>query len=623
MPLGYKYAERDVDSFVDWSAVGKNLSDALATEAQDRRDKIQAFEDQNLKDIDFLNRAPQGKYEPANKFTNTFAHDVKEQNAINYKLLRSGKLDPRQFTLNRQNMMNGTNQLFDLQKTYQSEFDKRMEGIQAGDLQALNIANMEYVEMFGDFSKSKGIINPLDGTVNIGIMAPNPKTGVMELTKDVMPVSVAMGKLKTEIKTFKVDDEINNSIKAFGDRKEAIYNAATITGAGTITELTGIGALEKYPKIKGFQNTITEFNKAVDGTIASYFSNSYHLSSVLTENLGKYNAKSYVYDKDIAAKDKTKLLLKIDPSTGIPVLDESAPHFAEQKKEAEAWVRTQIMNRLDSERKISTTSQLSQLRDKSDRTRDEERERKEASNLADQIANVIKGSAEEVSDSLNYFAGLGVKVRRTTDALYIEQLQPDGKTIKEIPYYFSKDGKLSNPVQFGKSLISAVNKKGLGEDFVAEELAKKIKPNSAINTVSIGSGYSRIRDTPKVFADKVLKSKMPFGFDYNVFVNKKNVEEAMPILQEQLGKIPGLKITPDETMGFNGVTFQITGAPVLKLNTNEGQGMAKTHYESLMKYLNDNLPIDVKEQILGPDTTEAEAAKAEKKTTGVNYGSKG
>lgn len=621
MPLGYKYAERDTDSFVDWSAVGKNLSSALATEAQDRRDKIQAFEDQNLKDIDYLNRAPQGKYEPGNKFTNTFAHDVKEQNAINYKLLRSGKLDPRQFTLNRQNMMNGTNQLFDLQKTYQEEFDKRMEGIQAGDLQALNIANMEYVEMFGDFSKSKGIINPLDGTVNIGIMALNPKTGVMELTKDVMPVSVAMGKLRTEIKTFKVDDEINKSIAAFGDRKEAIYSAATTSGAGTITELTGVGALEKYPQ---FKNAITEFNKAVDGTIAGYFSgNAYNVSSVLTENTGKYNAKSYVYDKDIAAKDPTKLLLKIDSSTGLPVLDESAPHYAAQKKEAEGWVRTQIMNRLDSERKVTTTSQLSQLRGPSDRELDEKRERDEASNLADQIANVIKGSAEQVSDSLNYFAGLGVKVRRTTDALYIEQLQPDGKTIKEIPYYFSKNGKLSNPVQFGKSLISAVNKKGLGEDFVAEELAKKIKPNSAINTVSIGSGYSRIRDTPKVFADKVLKSKMPFGFDYNVFVNKKNVEEAMPLLQEQLGKIPGLKITPDETRGFNGVTFQIKGAPVLKLNTNESEGMAKTHYENLMKYLNDNLSVDVKAQVLGPDTTEAEAAKAEQKTTGVNYGSKG
>jgi hypothetical protein len=284
------------------------------------------------------------------------------------------------------------------------------------------------------------------------------------------------------------------------------------------------------------------------------------------------------------------------------------------------------MNRLDSERKVTTTSQLSlnERRALTEGERDEKRERKEASNLADQIANVIKGSAQEVSDSLNYFAGLGVKIRRTTDALYVEQLQPDGKTIKEIPYYFSKNGKLSNPVQFGKSLISAVNKKGLGEDFVTEELAKKIKPNSTINTVSTGSGYSRVRDTPKAFAEKVLTSEKPFGFDYNVFVDKKNVEEAMPILQEQLAKIPGLTITPDQTLGFNGVSFQIKGAPVLKLNTNEGEGMAKTHYKNLMKYLNDYLPEDVKSQVLGADITEAEAAKAEKKTTGgVNYGSKG
>lgn len=116
MPLGYKYDKRDTDSYVDWSVVGKNLSIALATEAEDRRDRIQAFEDQNVKDVDFLNRAPQGKYKTANEFTNSFAHDAKEQNLIYKRLLESGQISPRQFTLNRQNMMNGTNQIFDLQK---------------------------------------------------------------------------------------------------------------------------------------------------------------------------------------------------------------------------------------------------------------------------------------------------------------------------------------------------------------------------------------------------------------------------------------------------------------------------------------------------------------------------
>jgi len=612
MPLGYKYAERDTDSYVDWSAVGKNLSSALATEAQDRRDKIQDFEDQNLKDIDFLNKAPQGKYDPANKFTNNFAHDAKEQNAINYKLLRAGKLDPRQFTLIRQNMMNGTNQLFDLQKTYQEEFDKRMAGIQAGDLQALNIANMEYVEMFGDFSKSKGIINPLDGTVNIGIMASNPKTGVMELTKDVMPVSVAMGKLRTEIKTFKVDDEINKSIAAFGDRKEAIYQAATITGAGTITELTGIDALKRYPKIEGFKNAITEFNKAVDGTIAVYFSgNKYNLSSVLTENTGRYNAQSYVYDKDVAAKDKTKLLLKIDPSTGLPVLDESAPHFAEQKKEAEAWVRTQIMNRLDSERKVTTTSQLSEGRGKEKWQLDDEAERKEASNLAEQIGNVIKGSATDVNSSLGYFAGLGVPIRRTTNAILISQKQADGTT-KEIPYYFSKSGKLANPLKFGKSLISAVNAKGLREDYVADELKRFINPNSAINTVSQGSGYSRERDLNSEFANKISTGGL--GFSLNVFKGKKNIKGAMPILERKLAGIPELEIIPNKTLGVNDIEFKI-GTKTITLNTNESEEKAQKNYDALVIFLSENVKKETKEKLLGKDFTEEQARAAEQSGT--------
>jgi hypothetical protein len=619
MPLGYKYAERDVDSFVDWSAVGKNLSSALATEAQDRRDKIQAFEDQNLKDIDFLNRAPQGKYDPANKFTNNFAHDVKEQNAINYKLLRAGKLQPRQFTLNRQNMMNGTNQLFDLQKTYQEEFDKRMAGIQSGDLQALNIANMEYVEMFGDFSKSKGIINPLDGTVNIGIMALNPKTGVMELTKDVMPVSVAMGKLRTEIKTFKVDEEINKSIEAFGDRKDAIYIAATTSGAGTITELTGVGALQKY---SAFKDVITEFNKAVDGTIAGYFSgNTYNVSSVLTENTGKYNAKSYIYDKEQAAKDPTKLLLKIDPSTGLPVLDESAPHYAKQKKEAEAWVRTQIMNRLDSERKIGTTSQLD-IKERRALTGDEYKridEKKEANNLAEQISNIIKGSAADVDGGLRYFAGLGIPIRRTRNAIFVPQLQADGKTTKEIPYYFSRNGVLSNPLNFGKSMISAVNAKGLREDLVATELKRFLNPNSTINTQSEGSGYARTRNVKTAFTQKANNEiATP-----DLFLNKDKFA-TISELKRRLSGIKGLTIesVPSAsyslTGGRSGNDIVIKyGKDVVNINSNQdNQTDAEQQKNNVVDFLQ-KLPENIQEQFLGPDLTEQQAKSAEESGKGV------
>ena len=621
MPLGYKYAERNVDTFVDWSAVGKNLSDALATEAKDRRDKIQAFEDQNLADIDYLNRAPQGEFTDATNFTNNFAHDAKQQSLINYKLLTSGKMDPRQFTLNRQNMMNGTNLIFDLQKTYQAEFTKTMEGVQSGDLQALNLANMSMVEKYGDFTKSKAVINPLDGTVNIGMMQMNPKTGVMELSKDVMPVSLAMNKITTKIKTFKVDDAINKSIAAFGDRKDAIYSAATTVGAGTITELLGVEALAKYPKIANFKNTVDKFNEAINTTIASYFAgNQYNLSSVLTENVGKYNAESYTYDKDLAAKDKTKLLLKVDPNTKLNVLDESAPHFAEQKKEAEAWVRTQIMSRLDSERKIAITSQLNQLREKPRMEKweyDEVQRKKLASNIAEQISFAVSGNATQVDGALRYFQSklqtIGGDINRYKDRIEISQpiLTADGKPSgesKKIPYYFTKDGKIANALEFSKSLISAVDTEGVGEDYIKDELPKYFKKGSNINTSTTGSGGARLRNTKVEFAkfatDNIATS--------DLFTNKDEFYTVAE-LQKRLFGISGLTIETAKTVG-NEIVLKYGDEKVF-VKTNEDEDSAMDQKIKVLNFLA-KLPEDVQNKILGDDLTEQKLRTQEEQGKG-------
>lgn len=625
MPLGYKYAERDADSYVDWSAVGKNLSDALATEAQNRRDKIQAFENQNVKDIDYLSKAPQGKFKDATDFTNNFAHDAKEMSLINYRLLRAGKMDPRQYTLSRQNLMNGTEQVFDLQETYQKEFDEVMEGVQSNDLQALNIAFMSMVERFGDFTRSKGVINPLDGTVNIGMMALNPKTGVMELTKDVMPVSVAKGKLTTRIKTFKVDEAINNSIAAFGDRKEAIYSAANIVKAGTITELTGIGALEKYPE---FKNTIIEFNKAVDGTIASYFAqNKYNLTSVLTQNVGGYDASSFIYDREEAEKNPKKILLKIDPNTKIPVMDESAPHFEEQKKEAETWVRTQMMNRLDSERKIGTTSQLNELQPKramTEREWDEKDRRDLASNVAEQIAHVVSGNPAQVQSALNYFKAKKIDINRFADRIEISQPvydangKPTGKTNK-IPYYFTKGGKIANPIEFGKSLISGVDADGVGENYIADQLASKFKKvGSTINTKTTGSGGARTRNNKAVF-EKLANSNLVTS---DLFLNQDKFA-TIDELKNRLSGIKGLTIesVPSTkytlTGGSKGNQIKIKyGNESVTVTTNEeDKNKAINHKKEIIKLLK-KIPEDALGDFLGEDTTEQQLRLQEEQGKG-------
>ena len=260
------------------------------------------------------------------------------------------------YTYRRQNYVDGTNTLFELQKLYQENYKQKMEGVQSGEYQPLTTANMASVEGFADFSKSRAIIDPTTGIVNVGVMKPNAQ-GIMELTNDVAPVNVIKGKILANIPAYKVDDAMNSTIKTFGDRIETLYGIATKTKAGTITELVGIGALEAS-KNPAFKDEINQFNKAIDQTINGYFSDSYHLSSVLTMNTNKYDATSFTYDKDLADKDPSKLLLKINKTTGLPVLDESGKHFKEQEQEAKDWVRTALLAKMDSKKTIKETGTI-------------------------------------------------------------------------------------------------------------------------------------------------------------------------------------------------------------------------------------------------------------------------
>jgi len=355
MATYYNYAERNANSQVNWAEVGKGISDMLKDEVKIREEKKSAIDKATREFQQTLDNAPQGQFQDANKFTNDYAHSMMEQQMIDNRLLKSGQMKLQDFTYRRQNYVDGTSTLFDLQKLYQDNYKSKMEGVQSGEFQPLTSANMASVEGFADFSKSKAIIDPATGVVNVGIMKPNAQTGVMELTNDVAPVNVIKGKILANIPAYKVDDAMNSTVKNFGDRIESLYDIATKTKAGTITELVGIGALEAS-KNPAFKDEISQFNKAIDQTIDGYFADPYHVSSVLTMNTGKYDATSFTYDKN--DKDPNKILLKINQTTGLPILDESGANYKAQEKEARDWVRSTLLAKIDSKKTIKETGTI-------------------------------------------------------------------------------------------------------------------------------------------------------------------------------------------------------------------------------------------------------------------------
>lgn len=402
----YKYAERDADSQINWAEVGKGISDVLAETNRVRQEKKDAIDAATREFENALSNAPQGQNQDINNFTNKYAHNMMNQMRIDEQLLKSGQMPLDKYTLRRQNYVDGTNQLFDLSKLYQEEFKKKMEGVNSGELQALNVFNMGMVEGYADFNNSEAVIDSMgDGRVNIGLYETKIVDGktVKVLSKNIAPVNVIRGKILQNVPTFKVEEATTATVKGFGSRKDVLYKAATISGAGSITELMGPDflATKKDPTT---QKIVDDMNQAIDDQISSYFSNPYNLTSVLTQNTGKYGSDSFTFDKEEAAKDASKILVKVDPNTNMTTIDTDGPNYKAQYDEAKDWVRTNILSKIDQERNIKTTGQLSR-NDEPEWKNRAAKENKEAADAASMIGKLWYGDNNEVMSAIDYFKG--------------------------------------------------------------------------------------------------------------------------------------------------------------------------------------------------------------------------
>jgi hypothetical protein len=158
---------------------------------------------------------------------------------------------------------------------------------------------------------------------------------------------------------FDVDGKTTNFVNNLGDLKDAVYSAASTSRAGTITELTGINFLKTNIKDPATRAIVNNFNDALNFEAESYLS-PLNVASILTDDLRKYDSKSFTFDRAEADRNPKKILATIDPVTQMTTLDESGKYYKQQYDEAKNFIKTKILSKMDNERKISTTGQLSE-----------------------------------------------------------------------------------------------------------------------------------------------------------------------------------------------------------------------------------------------------------------------
>jgi hypothetical protein len=167
MATYYKYAERSADSQINWAEIGKDMSDMLKEETRIREQKRAVIDADFREGMKKFTNSPDGEHVGARQAALEFGDSGSKYMLTLNKLLKSGDLSLRDYTIKTQNLLDGTDTAFNALKEYQAVFGKKMERARTGVSSLYELRKMEQVEGFGDFSKSGFYINPPDGRVLI------------------------------------------------------------------------------------------------------------------------------------------------------------------------------------------------------------------------------------------------------------------------------------------------------------------------------------------------------------------------------------------------------------------------------------------------------------------------
>jgi arylamine N-acetyltransferase len=166
----YKFAERSAESQINWAEVGKNVTDMLNTEASIREEKKAAIDEASRQYGETLANAPTGDFKAASEWTLDFANDAAQARLMQDRLLKSGRLSVRDYTVQRQNLGDSTKQMFEVSKEYQDKAKELMERYELGQSQETEAWLMEQIEGLSNFTNTKAYINPTNGQVSIAKM---------------------------------------------------------------------------------------------------------------------------------------------------------------------------------------------------------------------------------------------------------------------------------------------------------------------------------------------------------------------------------------------------------------------------------------------------------------------
>lgn len=404
MATYYKYAERNIDSQINWSEVGKNVVDMLREEDRLREEKKDAIDKASREFGETLSNAPTGDFKSANEWILGYASDASQARLMQDRLLKSGLLKIKDYTVARQNLNDGTNQMFQVAKEYQDKASEAMKRYQAGESQDTEAWLMEQVEGLSNFKNTKAYINPTNYTVSLAGMTKKVVDGkevmVMEQNPDkYLTVNQLRNRMNVKLDRFDYVASVDREVSALGEFQTA--SIAKVAGLYKMANVTEILDPTNRTRLSDEDNkTITAYQEWEKNSINAQLSNSYNQLSILTDAIDKVPGTKDFYEPTFdpeLAKTNDKYILLEDDGSGMP-----KPVFTEkQTKAATEFLRAQTRNALD--RKTSTTTtQEQQAQPVQQWQAETSNKKKQDANAGNIIGQIFSGTENEIAAAISW-----------------------------------------------------------------------------------------------------------------------------------------------------------------------------------------------------------------------------
>ena len=300
----YKYAEREANSQIDWSAISKGLSDTITKIDTLRQQKKAAIEEETRAEIDKLANAPAGESKTATEWALKYADDMQQYRLILSRKLKSGQMSLKDYQIATQNGKASTEMLFKVVQEYQDKYKELSERRKTSSVFEPELAALN--ESYGNIANTSPYINPTNGMVYLASIK-DGVDGVQAMGDNYVSLQALRNRINTKIDKVDAQSEIKAKTDLLGEKVVSeIARDKRFRQTGVVTEITD-------PTLR------TNYEKFRDATVNSLTEPGYQLASILGDNMvnnprtGKQYRATYNKAEFDADKSGDLILFGSDP----------------------------------------------------------------------------------------------------------------------------------------------------------------------------------------------------------------------------------------------------------------------------------------------------------------------